>query len=38
VGGAAGAAIAKNTGGEVELPVGTVIGFELTAPVEVKAQ
>jgi biotin carboxyl carrier protein len=36
LGGAAGAGIAKQTGGDLEVPAGTVIGFVLTAPIEMK--
>ncbi len=36
IGAAAGTAAAKNTGTEVELPAGTVIGFTLDSPVNVE--
>jgi len=36
LGGAAGAGIAKRTGGDLEVPAGTVIGFVLTTPIEMK--
>jgi len=35
LGGAAGTAAAAKTGGEVEVPAGTVLGFKLDAPLEV---
>jgi hypothetical protein len=35
LGAAAGAAAAKKTGTEVELPAGTVLGFTLNSPVNV---
>jgi hypothetical protein len=36
LGGAAGAGIAKQTGGDLEVPAGTIIGFVLTTPIEMK--
>lgn len=36
LGGAAGTAAAAKTGGEVEVPAGTVVGFRLDAPFEVR--
>jgi hypothetical protein len=36
VGAGAGAAAAKKTGGDIEVPVGTVIGFVLNSPIEMK--
>jgi hypothetical protein len=36
LGAGAGAAVAKKTGGDIEVPAGTVIGFTLNAPIEMK--
>lgn len=36
VGAGAGAAAAKKTGGDIEVPAGTVIGFVLNSPIEMK--
>lgn len=36
VGAGAGAAAAKRTGGDIEVPAGTVVGFTLNAPIEMK--
>jgi hypothetical protein len=36
LGAGAGAAAAKKTGGDIEVPAGTVIGFVLNAPIEMK--
>lgn len=36
LGAGAGAAAAKRTGGDIEVPAGTVIGFVLNAPIEMK--
>lgn len=38
LGGVAGAVAAKHTGTEVELAPGTLVGFQLTAPIQVKAK
>jgi hypothetical protein len=36
VGAGAGAAAAKRTGGDIEVPAGTVVGFVLNSPIEMK--